>query len=97
MTIHGFMICNKNLFPLSFWHNPMNGPRYYRDHLEQHEPLLRKVEEGFMCQAGQWDLEGLRQVQHVCDWGGSGANHNLDSYLSTLGIFIEFSGYFRYV
>jgi len=23
---------------------------YYRDHLDQHEPLLRKVEEGFMCQ-----------------------------------------------
>lgn len=29
-------------------------------------------------------------------WGGSGANHNLDSYLSTLGIFIEFYGYFRW-
>lgn len=71
MTIYDFiiMICNKNLFPLSFWHNPMNGPRYYRDHLEQHEPLLRKVEEGFMCQAGQCDLEGVRQVQHVCSCG----------------------------
>lgn len=22
-----------------------------------------------MCQAGQWDLEGVRQVQHVCDCG----------------------------
>lgn len=35
-------------------------PRYYRDHLEQNENLLRKVEEGFMCQEPRDFLDALR-------------------------------------
>ena len=41
------ILADEALFQVVFWCPPA---RYYRDHLEQHEPLLRKVEEGFMCQ-----------------------------------------------